>query len=111
MLTHRRLSGPVCLGTTPSALCTAATGTTLLAREMLLHNSGTATATYSLYLVPSGSSPGNGNRIFHGSLDVDETLLISLGGGGLVLSEGDSLQGLASAADSIVATIHGAEVS
>ena len=110
-LTAKRISGPAHLGTAAAALCTAASGTTLLARELLLHNSGTAAAGYTLYLVPSGGTAGAGNRIFHASLDPDETVLISLGGGGLVLAEGDSIQGLASATDSIVATIHGAEVS
>ncbi len=111
MLKHRRLSGPAWLGTTTTTLCTAAEGATLLVREMILHNSGAAPATYSLHLVPSGSAPGGDNRIFHGPLEPGETAMVSLGGSGLVLAEGDSLCALADTADSIVASIHGAEVS
>ncbi len=107
----KRFSGPAYLGTTAAALYTTATGKTALVQGILLHNSGAAAATYTLHLVPSGDAAGAGNRIFHASLDADETVLISLGGSGLVLAEGDSIQGLASATDSIVATIHGAEVS
>ena len=110
-LKSKRFYGPAHLATSASSLITGAADKTALVHEILLHNSGSAAATYTLHLVPSGGTAGASNRIFHGSLAVDETLLISLGGSGLVLAEGDSLQGLASAADSIVATIHGAEVS
>ena len=111
-LDSKRLSGPAYLDTAAAALCTGATGKTTLVHNILLHNSsGAAGTTYIIYLVPSGGTAGASNQIFEGSLDVFETVMISFGAEGLVITDGDSIQGMATAASSIVATICGAEVS
>jgi hypothetical protein len=93
------------LGTTVGTLATFAAATTF--QEIIVCNTGSSNATFSLYLVPSAGSASTSNAIFYqSSVSAGQSIAIS---SVICANSGDTLQGVASAAGfNVIASVNNA---
>ena len=107
-ITPKRL-GQAQLGTGNTTIYTAPGATTGVIRSITICNTTAAVRVFSLYLVPSGGSPGDATAIFRNySVSPNDTLQDD---GVHVLLTGGTVVGVADAATSITVTVDGAEVT
>lgn len=102
--TPARLAGPLVLGTAASDLY-AASGRSVLMKQVIVANKSAAAATVRLSLLPSGVSADAVHQLLPDvSVAANDSLVLDAF---QVLAPGDKLSGLAGAASALVVTISG----
>jgi len=102
-----KLANPIVLTATPSVFYTCPANIATIVSSLSVANSSANTATFSIYFVPSGGSPGLSNVIIpSGSLPGFSLANFSLG---QVMTAGDKIYAEASVAN--VLTLHGSGIT
>ena len=102
--TESRLGGPIQLGTTTTTICTAATGYTEVIKQVIICNTDTADRTVTLAI---GSAATASNRVLS-ALPIGANDII-VWDTALVLTAGETLQGLSDTASKVNVTVVGWE--
>jgi len=100
--TESRLGGPIQLGTTTTTICTAATGYTEVIKQVIICNTDTADRTVTLAI---GSAATASNRVLS-ALPIGANDII-VWDTALVLTTGETFQGLSDTASKVNVTVVG----
>lgn len=105
--TEKRLSGPTNLSaTTETTLYTVPSATSAIVKQIVVCNTTASAITFSLSLVPYGSSAGTSNRLFSSlSVAANETIFLDVSQS---MTAGDFISAYSSATN-IIVTISGIE--
>ena len=99
-----RLGGPVQLGTTTTAICTAATGYAEILKQIVICNTDTVDRTVTLAI---GSAATAANRLMSSlPIGANDTIVFDTA---IVLAAGETLQGLSDTASKVTVTVVGWE--
>lgn len=109
IFTPKRLSGPAFLTTSVTAAYTVGAGKTGVLKQIVLNNTGSASNTVTVNVVPNGASPTTSNQVIS---------LLNISGysqiiwtADIPLDAGDSIQVSAAISNTVTATISGIEIS
>lgn len=109
-INNKCLVEPTQLGTSVALLYQAGVVTKAIVKKLTVANSSANAATVTIYLVPSGGTPGAGNIITDAAPVAPGKTYESYECEGHVLETGDSIQALASAASALALRASGIEV-
>lgn len=106
-MAQKRLGGPAQLGTSTATLYTVPSATTTIVKQILLTNTTGSAKTATIRIVPSGATEGSQHDILSAiSMAANETVSFNCS---VVMTAGDKIAGLGSAATSVNYLISGVE--
>lgn len=108
VFTPRRFSGPAFASTSATSVYTVPAGRTAAFKQVVFNNTGAASATVTMHLVPNGASATTSNQVISALTIAGNSQIIW--SADLPMVAGDGISVLASIANAITVTTSGIEI-
>lgn len=107
---YKKLTEITTLPTTKAAIFTNSAATASYVRSIILHNTGTATESVELNMVPNLDGDTVSNQFYAANISPDETVFIEFPTPGLVMdTSGDAIEGVTSTVTTVTIMVMGGD--